>query len=63
MNLLTLLHMNAYDAGIALWHAWLDGARQTPAWVIALLLVTMAVSKPLVLWMRRLELRRGGGSD
>ena len=60
MNLSTLFHMSSYDAGIALWHAWLQGARATPAWVSVLLLALMASSKPLVLWMRRLERRRGG---
>ena len=60
MNLSTLFHMSSYAAGIALWHAWLQGAHQTPAWVIVVLLALMASSKPLVLLMRRLERRRGG---
>jgi len=60
MNLSHILHMSSYDAGIALWHAWLQGARQTPAWVIALLLALMAASKPLLLLMQRLERRRDG---
>ncbi|MHB1991669.1 hypothetical protein [Metallibacterium scheffleri] len=60
MNLSHILHMSSYDAGIALWYAWLQGARETPAWVIALLLALMAASKPLVLLMRRHEHRRRG---
>ena len=60
MNLSTLLHMNSYDAGIALWHAWLQGAHETPAWVISLLLGLMAASRPLLLLMQRLERRRRG---
>jgi hypothetical protein len=60
MNLSHILHMSSYDAGIALWHAWLQGARETPAWVPAVLLALMAASKPLLLLMRRLERRRDG---
>lgn len=60
MNLSTILHMSSYDAAVAFWHAWLQGAHQTPAWVIALLMALTAASKPLVLMMRRLERRRSG---
>lgn len=61
MKLQTILHMSSYRAGILFWHAWLQGAHETPVWVPALTLLVVLLLAAAWPFVERYERRHKGG--